>query len=498
MKKCMKIISLIMAAIMLFACCGCDKAEKTASDDITLKWIMPGPGKQEDYDKVMTEFNKKLQEYMPGVTLEIETFPWNEYAQKVLLMQTSGEKVDIVNTAPLSFGAEVSKGSFMDITQLVDEKCKELKDIYVDYMWDYTSVDGKIYAVPSDQGICRTNGLYVPKALSDKYWDIEKAQEILTSNSTMTEECYDVIEEYLSNVKASGNIRKGMQETAQYAFKGYESLFGDFAVRLDDEKCEVVYLYDTPEMKLFIEKMADWYKKGYIRKDALSSYQEQNYIGSETGYIMWIGSGHMNAAKTATMQYGFDIDVAELYKKYVGYNNAGAGGNAVMASCKNPDKAVELLNIVNSNRDMYRLLVYGIEGDHYEKIGDNRAKLEYGGGNASSSDRYGLWGYAVGNTFLGFESEIHPEGWYEYLSDLPNNVEVKSNLIGFIPDSSSFTSEAAQITSIRKEFAPSLIAGVQENYKERYDEFMKKIKQAGVDKIKKELQKQIDAYRASK
>lgn len=479
-------------------CIGCSKTEKTSSDNVVIKWVMPGPGKQQDYDKVMTEFNKKLQDYMPGVTLEIETFPWNEYAQKILLMQTSGEKVDIINTAPLSFGTEVSKGSFMDITQLVEEKCKDLKEIYVDYMWDYTSVGGKIYAVPSDQGICRTYGIYVPKDLSDKYWDTEKAEEILLSNNTMTEECYDVIEEYLAAVKASGDMRKGMQESAQYAFKGYEAFFGDFGVRLDDEKCEVVYLYDTPEMKLFIEKMSDWYKKGYIRKDALSSYQEQKYIGSETGYIMWLGSSHKDPGKTATMMYGFDIDNAELFKKYVGYNNANAGGNAVAASCKNPDKAVELLNLVNSNKDMYRLLVYGIEGDHYVKESESRAKLEYKGGNPSSSERYGIWGYAVGNVFLGFEDETTPEGWYEYLADLPNNVEVKSNLIGFIPDSSSFTSEATQISSIRKEFAPSLIAGVYEDYESRYNEFIKKVKQAGVDTVKAELQKQVNAYLASK
>lgn len=493
-----RIIALLMTVLMISMCVSCGEKQASTGDKVSIKWVMPGPGKQEDADKVMKAFNKKLQEYLPGVTLEVETFPWNEYAQKVLLMQTSGEKLDIVNTAPLDFGTEVRKGSFQDITQIVNDNCKELKELYVDYMWDYTSIDGKIYAVPSDQGICRTYGAYVPKELSDKYWDSEKAQQVFLANNTMTEECYDVIEEYLAGVKESGNMRKGMQESAQYAFKGYESFYGDFGVRLDDKKCEVVYLYETPEMKLYIEKMADWYKKGYIRKDALSSYQESSYIGDENGYILWLASAHKNAADTASKQYGFDIDEADFIKPYVGYNNANAGGNAIAASCKNPEIAVKLLNLVNSDKEMYRLLTYGIEGDHYEKINDDKAKLEYKGGNASSSDRYGIWGYAVGNTFLGFENEIHPEGWYDYLSNLPNNVDVKSNLVGFIPDSSTITSEAAQVSSIRQEYAPALISGVQPDYKAKYDEFMKKLEQAGIDKVKKELQKQVDAFLKSK
>lgn len=489
-----KVIALILALLMVAAMfAGCDKKVSEENENVTIKWIMPGPGKQVDSDKVWTAFNEKLQEYMPGVNVEIESFPWNEYAQKVLLMQTSGEQLDIINTAPLNFGTEVRKGSFLDITELVENNCKELKEEYVDYIWKYMSVNGKIYAVPSNQGLSSTKGVYVPKDLSDKYWDIKEAEKVFTESSTMTEECYDVVESYLKNAKNAGEIRSGFQESAQFAFKGYENISDVFAVKLDDKDCKVVYLYETDETKKFFEKMSDWYKKGYIRKDVLSSYSDTTLVGNKNGYILWTASAHKDAATTASKSYGMDIDVANFYEPYIGYSNAGAGGNAISASSKNAETAVKFLNLLNTNEELFRLLAYGIEGDHYEKISENKVKTEYSG-NATSRDRYGLWTFALGNTFMGYEQESDPEGYFDYLKSAAETLKTRSNLIGFIADTSSVTSEYAQVMSLKKEYTPALISGVHDNWEEKYDEFISKIKLAGLDKIKAELQKQVDEY----
>ena len=91
-------LGLATVTALSFVACG----KKTADDnkEVTLKWVMSGPGKQKDADTVWAKYNEELQK-MPGfknTTVEFDVIPTSEYAQKFMLMLTSDEKVDIANT----------------------------------------------------------------------------------------------------------------------------------------------------------------------------------------------------------------------------------------------------------------------------------------------------------------------------------------------------------------------------------------------------------------
>lgn len=75
-----------------------------------------------------------------------------------------------------------------------------------------------------------------------------------------------------------------------------------------------------------------------------------------------------------------------------------------------------------------------------------------------------------------------------------------SSLVGFVPDTSSITTQLEQITAIEKEYEPSLNLGIMgvDGWEAYYEEYMNKLKTAGMDKVKAELQKQLDEFLASK
>ena len=69
-------------------------------DPVTLEWYYYGLGAQKDTQKVEDYVNELLKDY-PGlehVTIHIHPTTGAEYAQQVLLAQTTNQQIDIVNT----------------------------------------------------------------------------------------------------------------------------------------------------------------------------------------------------------------------------------------------------------------------------------------------------------------------------------------------------------------------------------------------------------------
>ena len=73
-------------------------------------------------------------------------------------------------------------------------------------------------------------------------------------------------------------------------------------------------------------------------------------------------------AANYSKQYGFDVYAIALYSNYYIGNTWGAGGNGVTAKCENPEEAVRLIELMTTEEgvELYNMIVYGLEGKHYE------------------------------------------------------------------------------------------------------------------------------------
>ena len=90
-----KFFSIVLTLVMMFSLASCgektDVVETDLSKPVTLNWIMPGPGEQKDSKMVWDKFNEELKkiEGFENVTVNIEVIPMADYAQKIMLMQSS-------------------------------------------------------------------------------------------------------------------------------------------------------------------------------------------------------------------------------------------------------------------------------------------------------------------------------------------------------------------------------------------------------------------------
>ncbi len=512
MKMFKKIISLVLAVGMI-AGLGTSCKQGNGSDETTLKWIMIGPGELKDSQEVWAEFNNKLQEYMPGTTVEFEVIPGAEYAEKFRLLASSGEVMDLAWTGyAQDYLAEVNNGAFYPLNEFLEtETGAKLKAEIPDWAFNLQRVNGECYSVPCMQMLVNIpNGFIFPKDLYDEFLGDEKAAKIVetfTSDKPIGPEDYAIIEEYLEACKQAGKLGKGISPGAvtysvaermgrsQYMISGIGPC-GNF-IRNNEDTLKV---YDREEhnkmMDVAYDKIAEWFQKGYIRNDILGLSDTSADIGVKGGYVLWHGEAIEGREESYSKKYNMDVKIVPFENKgFIDYRRVNTA-TAVCANSRNPEKAFELLTLMNTaeGKDLLNLLSFGIEGKHYKKTGENRIEILGPDDVGSSKNDYGYNDWSLGNTFNTYETQYQSEGFKEYCKQL-NDEAVKSPLIGFSVDISDMQVEWTQCQSIFKEYSYLKTAAGAVDYKKELANRKSRMDAAGADKVAEEIRRQIEEFK---
>lgn len=492
--KVKKLLALTLCTASVLACASCGSTTTSSGETATLKYMMPGPGKQADSDRVWEAFNEKLHEKLPNVTVEFEIIPLSDYSQKIMLAQTAGEKIDIANTYLLDFPLEVRNGTFLQLDDLYAKYGKGIAASLPAWVLDYGKVDGKLYQIPTYQMLMLPYSIRTQAEYADKWLDKEELKDAIENRDTslFPQKAYDVLEDYLAKLKANGKIQYGFDTGFNGFVSGYDMITDRYAIRQDDDECKVVYVYDTPEYKQTLARMADWYKKGYIRQDALSATDNDQIRGEMDGMTVWSGQTEPGLVEKLAAR-GKDIYEQWIDLDYYIPMINEAAGTGIFANTKYPEQAMQFLDLLQSDKELYNMLVFGLEGEHYTKTGENEITT-LSKKMPTSSDKYGLYSWIVGNTSLRYNWDVQTKEYNDWCFNQINKSENRSKLIGFVPELSRLSTKLAQIKSLKSEYMASLVSGSLPNWEERYNEWMTKIDIAGNEEIIQELQKQVDEF----
>ena len=166
---------------------------------------------------------------------------------------------------------------------------------------------------------------------------------------------------------------------------------------------------------------------------------------------------------------------------------------SIPVNSKNPEKAMQFLNLLYSDPEVVNMLDWGIEGTHYVKVSDH--VIDYPSGKTAANVGYSGFGWMWGDQFLSYVlSTDDPNIWDEMKKF--NDGAVKSKAMGFIFDASSVTTEIAAVTNVYEQYRMSLETGTTDPATE-LPKFIAALKDAGIDKIIAEKQKQLDAWLAA-
>ena len=140
---------------------------------------------------------------------------------------------------------------------------------------------------------------------------------------------------------------------------------------------------------------------------------------------------------------------------------------------------------MNTNKDLYNLLCYGIEGKHYNWIDDNHIKLVDNGGYYLNTS------WAFGNQFNSYLLEGQDDNIWEETEKVNDEAE-KSRILSFVFDNSKIQTELSQISTVTQEFKNMNNGSV--DWRECFDEYKSRLKAAGIENVKNEIQRQLDEY----
>ncbi|NOU63933.1 DUF3502 domain-containing protein [Paenibacillus sp. LMG 31461] len=464
---------------------------------VELTYYFPN-GPQKDLQTVEDAVNKLIKPKI-NATVKLKLIDWGAYEEKMKVTMASGEPYDLVWTAAgfNNYFQNVANGAYAPLDDLI-AKYPDMKKGIPDMFWNAVKVKGKIYGVPVFQQSTAGYGYIIQKAVADKY---KLDWKSVTKLSDLTP--------FLETVKKSEPNLVPWEFTDAFTTAppmfGLESL-GDAKTPGDlylKDGGKVVNQYETPEFKDYLTLMRDWYSKGYLRKDA-ATLKDTNADRKAGKNALQLGqididsvafaaagmeaTGRMSGFNPDTQSYDF-----QFVKPLLTTDKAAATITAISANSPNKERAMMFLNLLNTDKEIYNTLVWGVEGKHYKKISDTRIETLKEGGY----QMFAPWEF--GNMALSYLSEGDPKGndqkFTQMWVDLNKNA-TPSNALGFVFDFTPVKAEKANTDAVIAELYNALASGSVDPNK-YLPTFLEKLKSAGGDKIIAEKQKQLDAWKAT-
>ena len=481
-----KILSLILALVMVFSVCSFATAETT--EPVHLIWFMYISNQAPiDWPEVEEALNAYSAEKI-GVTCE---FRYMDETQVALATQT-GEYFDIAFTCDWwnDYATNVAAGMFLQLDDYLDQ-FPALKESVLDLAWEGVKINGNIYAIPHMKDI----GYEIFWILNSDFFLNECGFE---KDSYIT---FEGIEKYFEAFKEKYpddypfKMSKGGITSWQNALADWLSL--DYEIGLDwdaqgtENEHQVLSALEIPRWVNRVKKIHEWYQKGYINPDAAVT---ESMPRKQAGVVQ-SGQGWFGAETVWANAIQKPVYISRYDGAYLSTSSIRGSMTAVSSFSEHPMEALKLIELMNTDPWYRETARYGIEGKHYTRNEDGTiSHTELGSVNMA------LQAYAQGHYTLGaLEASPFPEvptdihQWEKTMAGYAD--ATLSAAMGFTPDLAPVETECLAIKQILEEYKPELFTGTSDP-DVVIPEMLSRMKDAGLETVKAEIQSQLDAFLA--
>ncbi|MFC5449843.1 ABC transporter substrate-binding protein [Paenibacillus aestuarii] len=441
--------------------------------------------------EVEAAINKITKEKI-NATVKLLPISFGSYVQQLNLMNASGEKLDLlvgaVQGGP-SYNNMVSTGQIVPLNDLLDKYGQGIKEAMGPFL-DATKIGGKIYAIPRNSDLAQGYGIAMRKDLIDKHHiDITKIKSL------------DDLTPVFKTIKEN---EPGVTPFVEYAPGGSAfvpmgtfNLLGDGlgALQYGGDEKKVVNIYETDAYAKQLKRIREWYQAGYIQKDAATTKDIGNDLIKANRAFSYFTNLKPGYDVQASKQAGTEMVSVQLVKPVL--EQVTSFSWSVSKNSKDQDRAVMLLNLMYADKDLINLLDWGIEGRDYVKVQGKDNIIKYPDGTSATTVPYGLnTGWLFGNQLKSYVFEGDDPNVWKQMDDFNKNA-VKSLALGFTYDNTPVKNETAAVTNVLKQYKIGIETGTLDP-DATLPQFIKKLKDAGIDTIVAEKQKQFDEWLKTK
>lgn len=401
-----KLITLLIAVCTVFLS-ACGNQEIPREELYTLKWVFPAREQMEDSAEIYRRVNEIIQQSYPEIYVEFEGINLNEYESRLEMYKASKEKMDIIwgndLTSPY-YEIVYFNNSHLILNEPLKKYGKELISIFESMpknVLDDIRYNGDLYYLPNAPG---GTGLIpylkIPYEYRD-YFDISSLDIILNDGKVGGKPLYNLIDTYLSKVKALDNTRNKIDYYSLIEILprvGYKSIISTYELlgynMNEDNGNEIFSLKNTEEYMNFLDYTRKWQNEGLIAEDIEILHNNHTLYGGN--YLLDAGWGYFENGHFYSASNDIYIDPAEYYYIPLGNivytsNTVSQGMTYIHLDTEYKEQAIKVLTLFYSNPELYHLLTYGIAEEDY-KVEDNLIKrnnyLTYGNVFPHYNDKY--------------------------------------------------------------------------------------------------------------
>lgn len=277
---------------------------------------------------------------------------------------------------------------------------------------------------------------------------------------------------------------------AEFDYLGDGTIPGIIMKNGDDTK--VVLAEETDIYKRYLRIARDYFTKGYINKDAATtqlSTQDAYKAGNVFSTIDPMKPGKAEEIANAAGMPG-KLGQIMMTGKTVSTGETAGAMLAISSTSEDPARAMMLINLLHTDKEINNMLNFGIEGVHYTLNGEVMTPT------AQTSQYSPAAAWELGNQFLNYVWDSEDPSKWEQFKDFNSGAKSSPGL-GFVFNSEPVKGEVGAIANVIKQYQKAIESG-SIDYEKMLPKYIDALKAAGADKVVAEKQKQFDAFLASK
>lgn len=506
-----KLATLLLALVMVLTMLPAMTAS-AEGDIVTLDWYF---GQSEAANPDWKAVNEAVNEYLGekiGVNVNLHFWGNATDWDKMTTMISAGQDVGIIgfgSQTKLDYVINSQRGAYYPLNDLLEEYGQGTKALFNDEIWNCMTINGNIYGIPSlkDNGyfisavynktMCEELGIDINSFEFNNWQDIEKfAYEVKEKrDAAHPDQAEQPILWDCSRVHPYNFAVENFLNDSYYAVCNIPEI-----MQIDGIDTETVFnIYSTPEFLAFAQNKQKAVEDGIYLYD----YTDKNEILWSGAVFAQVGWGY-TYGQSDMWGSACETDIRMFDKMWTDTNNFFSAGTAISSKCANPEAAMKVLEVVNTDPTFATMMRFGLEGEHWTTDADGKMTFE-GTKNADSTKRaYYNWYMApVGNLTIvnAPETLTGPDGIMLTNMMKYNEECIMAAHMGFVFDQAAVANEVAALANVESEYRDELVKGQladADEVVEIIDEFNAKLTENGIDTVIAEVQSQIDAWKAAK
>jgi len=447
---------------------------------------------------ILAELNAILKEKI-NATLEVKYIDWGDIPTKYPLLWASGEAFDMAyasSAAPVPFAQLARQDVLADLTEMLDTYAPALKAAIGSTAWDSTTVDGKVYAVPSTYSEFTANGFVSRADLMEKY-EIEEIASI------------EDMEAYMDASVADGRTPlDGKSNLSLDMYRMFTDLTSDWIeapgiptsepwlVGKVSDPGEILHPAFTDEFEEFAVKMREWSDAGYWSKDILSGAQDDKenfnndlnaaFISHQPDWTGNKGTLDKKLPGVDTEFFCFPEVNGKIIRK-MGSENA----TVISTNSKNPERTLMVIELLMTNEECYKLFQYGITGRQYE-FSDGLAVRPDSYDDTVDGGGFAAWAFRTDALNIPYETE---DTRRYILNDEWKAVAIDNPYVGFTFDNKNISAELSAVANVDSQLGIQLLLGMTtQDPRDAVALYRSQLEAAGIDKIVEEVKTQYAEF----